>query len=356
MAYLAARTPGSVVRGTVFRRTGAPGRVIRTLPNATSAMVLDEPRGRLVATTMRDVLSVELSDEGLAEARIVGRIPGALGWVARVAVAPDGTIVVVTRNGALLLLDAAGGAPRVVRPVEVGEVRAPLGLAISPDGSTILTGSASGGALRRWSLATGTELPSFQGHSRPISAIACSPDGSLVATGALDGTVRVVESATGTLRHELEGYADIGAAVAFSPDGALLASADGVGHVWIHRVEDGALLREVAAHTRWINSITWSSDGRTLLTAADDRSVRAFSAEDLVLTRVVSTSSAVMTAAIGSGDTHLYYQDGRDLVRLPARIESSGMDPETLLRRAEERAGVRLVGLELVPGGGDTGG
>jgi WD40 repeat protein/serine/threonine protein kinase len=70
-----------------------------------------------------------------------------------------------------------------------------LAVALSPDGKTVLTGSADG-AARLWETATGKLIgPSFQ-HQSWVIAVSFSPDGKTVLTESMDGSARQWEAAT----------------------------------------------------------------------------------------------------------------------------------------------------------------
>ena len=95
------------------------------------------------------------------------------------------------------------------------------GVAFSPDGTRVATGSYDGSA-RVFDAATGAELARLD-HGGLVYGVAFSPDGTRVATGSSDGSARVFDAATGAelarLDHDGSVYA-----VAFSPDGTRVAT------------------------------------------------------------------------------------------------------------------------------------
>jgi len=125
-------------------------------------------------------------------------------------------------------LAATVGGSAVVWDVGTGEEVQRLGargvtaVALSPDGSTLLTGSADGsGAI--WNVATGSLIASLIGHDGAIVGAAYDPSGTRVYTASRDGTTRVwrVPSAASPITSD--------PVLAVSGDARVIATADGVG-------------------------------------------------------------------------------------------------------------------------------
>ena len=86
-----------------------------------------------------------------------------------------------------------------------------LGLAFTPDGKGLVTGSndtesrivgekPEKGSTRLWDVATGRERRRFPVEGFDVRSIAVSPDGRLVAAGVSDQTIRIYDLATGRER------------------------------------------------------------------------------------------------------------------------------------------------------------
>ena len=58
----------------------------------------------------------------------------------------------------------------------------------TPDGKYFLTG---GSAVKKWDLATGLAVMTFEGHTDEIYSVAVSPDGSLIASASNDNTIKL---------------------------------------------------------------------------------------------------------------------------------------------------------------------
>ncbi len=143
--------------------------------------------------------------------------------------------------------------------------RAVLSAAISSTGTRA---AVIGGdyLVRIWEVDRGLSVPLE--HSLDVIGIAISPDGKTVATGSEDTTVKVTDLAT---RHSvtLRGHDTGVQTVAFSPDGSkLLAAAfDTTVKVW----DLASATATSLPHTGHIAGARFSHDSRRLFTATDDK-------------------------------------------------------------------------------------
>jgi WD40 repeat protein len=107
------------------------------------------------------------------------------------------------------------------------------------------------------------------GITRPVWAVALSPDGERVAAGGMNGQLHVWDVKTGKVVSEAPGYTGLVRALAFSPDGKTLASGswDKTARLW--DVDSGKELKTLEGATEWVVGVAWSPDGKYL--AASDR-------------------------------------------------------------------------------------
>jgi len=192
------------------------------------------------------------------------------------------------------------------------------GVAFSPEGKYVLTGS-NDGIARLWNVLTGEEVRQFIGHTDLVGTVAYSPNGKYVLTGSWDTTVRLWDAATSQEVRQFghpEAYPDPVPSVAYSPDGkyvftsssadgpmrlwdvetgqelrqfigfvanfspdgkyALTGGVDGTARLW--EVETGQELRQFIGHTSNVGAVIFSPDGKFVLTGSYDATARLWDA------------------------------------------------------------------------------
>jgi WD40 repeat protein len=201
-----------------------------------------------------------------APGRLVRVFQGHTDIVQAVGFSPDGDTVVT---------GSADGTARVWR--KTGEVIAvlegeagPINDALfTPDGHLIVTASEHGGA-RLWNR-SGQLVADLRGSCGTIR-IACSHDGSLILTTCRDRTARLWET-SGRQVAVLEGHSRSVTHGAFSPEGNLIitASNDGTARLWWR---DGTEVAVLLGHSAAVTRALFSPDGRIVLTTSGDGTCR----------------------------------------------------------------------------------
>jgi cytochrome c len=227
-----------------------------------------------------------------------------------------------------------------------GPVRA---IAVSQDGSTILTGGFDESVIR-WSTATGAALAvlrghagsvnavvslsggrlasagqdgrillwdadsvqfgALEGHGAPVSSLAVSPDGRMIASASWDQTVRIWPLAGGKARL-LEGHSGNVNAVAFAPDGRVISAGyDGTVRIW---PENGPA--EVASYAIPFTALAIAPDGEILAGAVDGK-VRFLSANRALAGELDTGGKPVVALGISKDGVRLAVGtiDGRILL------------------------------------------
>ena len=182
---------------------------------------------------------------------------------------PDQSLLVVAcLEGPVSVWTASG---RRVRSFTKGPTA--VRLALSPDGTKVLTGHEDGVA-RLWNL-EGDLLQVFPGHRGFISSVAFHPNRNEILTSGRDGRV---------IRWDFDASPPKPLAImfvpeelptwsAFSPTGDSIASGhyDGIARLW---TLDGRLIAELPGHSAPVNHVVYSPDGSRLLTSSADGTCR----------------------------------------------------------------------------------
>jgi len=167
----------------------------------------------------------------------------------QVAFGPGGNEVAFSSSGGVSIHDAATGILLRTISIHYGD-DFPECLAVSPDGSRILIGTAGPagqpGRVLLYDSSTGEMVRAFDGNSDGAGTVAFSPDGRRVLCGTYyrDNAARLWNADTGALLHE---FADAGPYAAFSQDGTQIISGSYlVGDtVKVWNAETGELVRTI---------------------------------------------------------------------------------------------------------------
>ena len=225
-----------------------------------------------------------------------------------VALSPDGSTVLTgdDESGAQLF-DAATG--KLIRRF-VGESDPVNVVAVAPDGRTIVTGGW-GDAARLWDVATGKELRRFPGHDRGVDSVAFSADGRTVMTSG-SGT-RFWDVATGKLLRHFEGHGGI-AAWCSALNTAVSVAATKPGIVFWNTATGKEVGRFKVDHD--VRAVALSTDGLLAITSENDGTVRLLwdvaAVKELRRLRHTKGVDAVALApdlatALTGGDDHVAY-------------------------------------------------
>ena len=204
--------------------------------------------------------------------RSAGRVLPHGGPVRAVAFSPDGQTVLTGSAGAntARLWDAQTGEPRG-EPLE--HIRAVRVVAFSPDGQTVLTGSDDKTA-RLWDAQTGKPRGEPLEHAASVIAVAFSPDGQTILTASLGGAARLWDTQTRQPRGKALKHNGSVHTARFSPDGqaVLTGGSDGAARLW--DAQTGEPRGETLQHLEAVNAVAFSPDGMTILTGSSDRTAR----------------------------------------------------------------------------------
>ncbi len=266
--------------------------------------------------------------------------------VSAVAFSPDGKTVLTgtadkaASRGQVQRWDLRGRRP-IGPPITLS---APTtALTFSPDGKLFLTGAGNvdrwHGEAQLWDASTGQPVVGPLAHARAVTAVAFCPDGATFVTASADRTARLWTAAKGSLERTFK-HPDYVTAVAISPGGGVLltGSEDRMARLW--DMNTATAIGEPLRHQATIMALAFSADGTTALTGSLDNTAQLWDARSWkpigrplrhhgCVTAVALSADGLM-ALTASADNAIQLWDTRTTrpIGFPFRHESAVLDAE----------------------------
>lgn len=248
----------------------SPARVLKG-PDEVRGLAFTPDGGTLITLLNRDPgPRVQSLATGEVLATLAGRRGGESmesfeGWVAAVAVAPDGRrAIVASYEGTVEVWDLRTGEAVTTLAVP-GDCSL---LTVTADGERLVCGCGDY-SLRVVDLRTGEILACLAGHDWTLAAMAVTPDGTRAASAALDGTLRVWDLQASRELCCVECASEL-TAVALTSDGrtvmsaqndCILAMRDAVSGEWLRTWRTAAVVDTLAALPDGQSVLAGSRDG-----------------------------------------------------------------------------------------------
>ncbi|KAG8940627.1 hypothetical protein FRC03_005280, partial [Tulasnella sp. 419] len=192
-----------------------------------------------------------------------------------IAFSPDGTLLAFASGREVIIWDYKS------RTISRRLQETAYCVTFSRDGRFIATGRSNGQIVTR-DITSDSQIGIFNGHTKPVVSLAVSPDGSRIISGSSDGTAAVWDMKSGW---ESPGESDDkvhkGAVhcVAFSSDGKKMASGGDEGTVAVWDTEGHGLIHTLKGHEGAVMRVAFSVDGRYIASGSHDRSIIVWDVE-----------------------------------------------------------------------------
>jgi len=230
------------------------------------------PDGKMLASVSRDHTAIIYDWPGGEIVKVLN-FPGE---VDSVSFSPDGQILAVggvdepQGQAAVWTYSVGSWDPLIKFPEYINVVT----MAYSPRGGTLVGGGTSRN-VQVWRTDTGASVFTLN-HAHQVSKVAISPDGSTVATGTCmeyvndvcsDGGIWLWDLPTGKLIRKLNGFPNIVENLAFSADGSLLIAGSRDGTLRVYATSNYEPTFETFS-PGGIGAMALSSDGKVLATGS----------------------------------------------------------------------------------------
>jgi WD40 repeat protein len=340
-------------------------------------LAVDPELSILLARAAEARTPTQQADEALREALIGSPIrrvlngPGAA--LNGVALSVDGSRVAASGlDGSVRVWDPRTGA--VIVDVRAHQ-RALSALALTPDGSALLTASTSDPQVRLWDPSTGNPLAQLATDGPGVAAAVFSPSGRLIGAATTDGKARVWNARSREVVVELGQLSPMAlTAGTFGADDERIAVAGLDGVVRVRSLPSGETIA-LSGHSGPISALAFNVAGDALLTASFDGTARVWATSNSAGRLLLKGGGAPLSAAAfsptgrtvvaGDSDGHAWLWsvgDGRQLAELRGhsrRISSVAFSPSgaQVLTTSDDgtaRVWDAVTGAELLPLRGHT--
>lgn len=150
-------------------------------------------------------------------------------------------------------------------------------LAVTPDGTRVLSASAGDSFLELIILETGAVERTFSGHVDCITAITLTRDGRRAISASNDSTIRVWDMMSGAEELTISTPRRLTMALAVTPDGRYLMTASEKEGFKVWDLSQGIEVANIKGHTARVNGLVVTSDGQHAISASRDRTLKVWS-------------------------------------------------------------------------------
>jgi WD40 repeat protein/transcriptional regulator with XRE-family HTH domain len=195
-------------------------------------------------------------------------------WVYGLAFSPDGLQMVSgSWDGTVKICDIA--SKRILQTL-TGHIGRVFSVAWSPDGRVIASTGYDDKTIRLWDVVQNRYRAVLHGHTGAVYTLAFTPDSREVLSGSEDSTLRVWDVASEQCVRVMQGYAVSFRDMVWSPSGTYIATAGSDMLVTIWDIADGVQPKILHGHANAVQGVAWSPNGRFLASSGWDGTIRVW--------------------------------------------------------------------------------
>ena len=162
-----------------------------------------------------------------------------------------------------------------------------LSVAVSPDGTKILSGGGQGGLaggqlkdtgdpefmdsrVILWDIASGEILNQLHGHEGSVWNVAFSPDGKVAASAGSDQNIIIWDIASGQIQHQFQAHTGAVFSIDFSTDGQKLVSASADTTLILWNTQTGDAIQRFEGHKVPVYNVVFTQDDQSIISISND--------------------------------------------------------------------------------------
>ncbi len=185
------------------------------------------------------------------------------------------------------------------------------GLALSPDGQTIVSGSGDG-TLLLWDLHGNRISEPFRGHEAEVIDVAFSDDGQIIASASADGTLLLWDLHGNRISEPFRGHNGQVNAISLSGTGEQMQIVSGGNDNFLFLWDRyGNQLTKFSGHDAPVKSVTFCSDGQSVISGSVDGTLRRWNLKGKSLITFIGHQDSVTSVALSS-DGEIVLSASRD--------------------------------------------
>ncbi len=215
-----------------------------------------------------------------------------------VSISPDGKHILaggtVDRYGQIMMWDMKSGQSIY----KTGYSRPVDALAFSPDGKYFVATSLYKETIDLWSVSPPKYVKAFKGLSEGANSIVFSYDGKYIYTGAENKVVMQWDFEKGEMIRKLIGPKYPVNEINISHDGKYLVGGDDNGNIYLWNLTDGNLLKTIVGHEGPVTSLCFSPDDKYIISGSEDKTSKMFETVSGIIIRTVNHKDKINTVDI----------------------------------------------------------